>query len=325
MPSGLSPLQQQLLDWLAPLFRALGFFNDPGSPLYWPYLVGGIAFALLAWWIGARREGQGLVSFLREHGGAAIWWHPSARADYGFYLVNALLYSLLFAPLLWWGAALADAVRTALAAGLGEGLQLGRGWALTLAYTLVFFIVYDLGRWLAHTALHEVPLLWAFHQVHHSAQVLTPVTAFRVHPVDLLVTHAVPLVFTGVVTGGFQWLSHGGISVQLWLGSHVLVALTGLAANLKHSHVWLTGGPLNRWWISPAHHQLHHSAEARHWGCNRGFELALWDRLWGTLHLPAPQRETFAMGLGSPDDAAWHRVSRLYWWPLRDVWRYLRR
>jgi len=29
-----------------------------------------------------------------------------------------------------------------------------------------------------------VPFLWEFHKVHHSANVLTPITAFRVHPVD---------------------------------------------------------------------------------------------------------------------------------------------
>ena len=49
MPSGFSPLQQHLAELLAPLFRALRFLVDPLSPLYWPYLLGGLLFALFAW------------------------------------------------------------------------------------------------------------------------------------------------------------------------------------------------------------------------------------------------------------------------------------
>ena len=59
MPSGFSPLQQHLAELLAPLFRALRFLVDPLSPLYWPYLLGGLLFALFAWWVVARRDGQG--------------------------------------------------------------------------------------------------------------------------------------------------------------------------------------------------------------------------------------------------------------------------
>ena len=325
MPSGFSPLQQHLAELLAPLIRALRFLVDPLSPLYWPYLLGGLLFALFAWWVVARRDGQGLAAFLREHFGRALWWHPSARVDYRFYLVNALIYPLLFAPLLWWGAALADLVRGGLLAAFDEGPRWAGGLGAKIAYTLLFFVVYDFGRWLAHTALHDIPVLWAFHQVHHSAQVLTPVTAFRVHPVDLVVTNGLPLLLTGLVTGVFSYLFKDAITAQLFLGSHLLIAVTGLIANLKHSHIWLGYGPLNGWWISPAHHQLHHSAEERHWGKNRGFELAVWDRLAGSLLIPSRQREIFAMGLGGENDDAWHHVRRLYAWPFRDAWRVLRR
>jgi len=327
MPATDASLQAQLTELLAPLWRALRFPLESGSPLYWPYLLGTLAFALLAWW---RLRGAGsdarrsLGAFAREHLSARSWWHPSARADYRFYLVNALLYPLVFAPLLWWSASVATLVDAGLTSVFGNGVALPQTWATQLAYTLVFFVVFDFGRWLAHSALHDIPVLWAFHQVHHSAQVLTPVTAFRVHPVDLLVTNGLPMLLTGVVTGLAHYLVAGSIGVHLFLGAHVLIAVTGLVANLRHSRVWLDGGVLNRWWISPAHHQLHHSAEPRHWGKNRGFELALWDRLHGTLLLPSREPEPFALGLGSTDDAAWHSVRRLYLWPFRDAWNALR-
>ena len=34
--------------------------------------------------------------------------------------------------------------------------------------------------------MHRVPALWEFHKVHHSAEVLTPLTEWRQHPVELM-------------------------------------------------------------------------------------------------------------------------------------------
>ena len=50
--------------------------------------------------------------------------------------------------------------------------------------TVMFFFAYELGYWFNHHWLsHKVPLLWEFHKVHHNAEVLTPLTNFRLHPV----------------------------------------------------------------------------------------------------------------------------------------------
>jgi sterol desaturase/sphingolipid hydroxylase (fatty acid hydroxylase superfamily) len=106
------------------------------------------------------------------------------------------------------------------------------------------------------------------------------------------------------------------VSAYTFLGLHVLIFTFNLVGLLRHTHVWLHYGPrLGRWFVSPAHHQLHHSCEAKHLGCNRGFELALWDRLWGTLYVPGA-REDFRMGLGDGTDAEWHHVRRMYTRPF---------
>ena len=49
---------------------------------------------------------------------------------------------------------------------------------------------------------------------------------------------------------------------------------------------------------SPAHHQLHHSANPAHFDKNLGFALALWDWAFGTLALPAKTREPIVFGIG---------------------------
>ena len=34
---------------------------------------------------------------------------------------------------------------------------------------------------------HKIPALWEFHKVHHSAEVMTPLTELRQHPVEIIV------------------------------------------------------------------------------------------------------------------------------------------
>jgi len=112
-----------------------------------------------------------------------------------------------------------------------------------------------------------------------------------------------------------------GITFITFLGTHAIIWASNLVGNLRHWHVWLSYGPtLNRWLISPAHHQLHHSCEERHMGCNRGFELAIWDRLYGTLYVPPEYPEEFRMGLNDGSDGRWRSVWQLYWWPFQQLW-----
>ncbi len=196
------------------------------------------------------------------------------------------------------------------------------GIGAKVAYTILFFVAYDFGRFVAHSLLHDVRILWEFHKVHHSAEVLTPMTTFRAHPIDLAVMAWVPGVTTGVVTWLFHRYVDAGIGVYTFLGLHVVMWIGNLIGNLRHWQVWLSyGQTLNRWLISPAHHQLHHSAEPRHLGCNRGFELAIWDRLYGTLYVPTNEPETFKMGLGDGTDGRWNTVARMYLWPFRLAFR----
>ena len=52
-------------------------------------------------------------------------------------------------------------------------------------YTMVLFIVED-AQILLHYMMHRVPLLWRVHKIHHSATILTPLTFFRIHPIESL-------------------------------------------------------------------------------------------------------------------------------------------
>jgi hypothetical protein len=49
--------------------------------------------------------------------------------------------------------------------------------------------------------------------------------------------------------------------------------------------------------MSPAHHQLHHSADPAHFNCNLGASLAIWDWLAGTLRMPPIEPPRLAFGV----------------------------
>ncbi len=273
-----------------------------------------------------------LVFYWAGHGGGAprwrpsrrrfftrrIWAHPSSQADYAYYIVNSVLYPVIVAPLIVSGAVVGGAVDGALAHLFGPmGAPLVGQVAARVLYTVLFFLAYDGARYVGHCLLHDVPLLWQFHKLHHSAEVLTPFTNFRAHPVELFVMGAVPNLATGVVSGVVWYLAADTIGFYTFLGLHVFLLLFNTIANLRHFEVWISFGPvLNRWFISPAHHQIHHSRDPRHLGRNRGFELAIWDRMFGTLYVPGEEEE-LRLGLGDGMDGAWHRVGRMYGWPCR--------
>ena len=69
--------------------------------------------------------------------------------------------------------------------------------------------------------------------------------------------------------------------------------------HLRHSHIWIPfQGLAGKLFQSPAHHQVHHSTDPRHFDKNLGFALAVWDWAFGTLHIPAREREVSEYGVG---------------------------
>ncbi|HUB95777.1 MAG TPA: sterol desaturase family protein [Stellaceae bacterium] len=297
-------------------------FAFAGSLFWLPYLAIAFAVALAVCWRG---QGETPRAFCRKFFSRRVWAHPSAQADYAYYLVNAVLYPVIVAPLIVSGAAIGGTVEAALHRVFGAmAAPLLAPGAARIAYTVMFFLAYDGARYLAHSLLHDVPILWPFHKLHHTAEVLTPFTNFRAHPVELFVMGLVPNLATGLVSGIVWYAEAGAVGFYTFLGLHVFLLPFNALANLRHAELWISFGPvLNRWLISPAHHRIHHSAEARHFGRNRGFALAIWDRMFGTLDLPG-EEERFRLGLGDGGDGAWHRVGRMYGWPFRDAAALLR-
>jgi len=83
-----------------------------------------------------------------------------------------------------------------------------------------------------------------------------------------------------------------------------LVLFIHAYVHLQHSHMWIAfRGLAGRIFISPAHHQVHHSENPKHFNKNFGSCLALWDWMFGTLYVPAKKREKLTFGVAGRADA----------------------
>ena len=288
-----------------------GHLFDPNKRLFVGYLLTTLILALYVWF----RSGIKLPWF-RYIFSRNIWLHKSAKLDYLIWLINAAIKTFLIVPLLFSAASIAIKISFTLEGWFGEipPVMLNHTY-VAIAFTIMLFLLDDLSRFLLHFLMHKIPLLWGIHQVHHSAEVMTPFTVYRVHPIESAL-YAMRLVLSQGISLGIAFYLFGHrLDVIDVLGANLFVLLfNGFGANLRHSHVWLAWWkPLEKWFISPAQHQIHHSVDSAHYDKNFGSALAIWDRLFGTLVLSNDINKKLKFGL----NAGKHKsLFKLYFKPM---------
>jgi len=308
-------LQVILAKALLPFFYPL----TAHQRIYWLYLAAALALAVA---VHCRRTRTNPL-FAADRIAAALFpWrliaHRSAIVDYKYFFINRFAFALLIAPVLLGMPRVAEITIGLFGKIFGGFGNLVAGPADSVLYTLGLIVAFDAGVFLAHYLQHRVPALWEFHKIHHSAEVLTPITVYRMHPVDDILTGLLVALFTGVVEGLFQSLYATIPSVFDVLEVNiVLFAFYLVGYNLRHSHVWLSYPAwLSHILVSPAQHQIHHSTAPRHLDRNMGLIFAFWDAIAGTLYVPK-SREKLDFGLVGDEHLAFDSVWRLYARPFR--------
>jgi len=143
-------------------------------------------------------------------------------------------------------------------------------------------IVGEIGFYWGHRSSHQIPFLWRFHAIHHSAEEMDWLVNTRAHPVDLVFTRLcgfVPLYALGLA----QPMANRLDVVPM------LVIVTSTAWGFFiHANLNWRFGPVE-WLVStPAFHHWHHTYSEP---LNKNFSPMLpWvDRLFGTYHAPKAQ------------------------------------
>jgi sterol desaturase/sphingolipid hydroxylase (fatty acid hydroxylase superfamily) len=273
--------------------------------LHWDVLIITLVIATLIWLIRRGHGSKGadgqerktnLAQFLLPRD---IYTHQSARVDVYLWVAERLIHPLWAIGLLATvGPATEQAVIFALVTVFGETPALQSNYAWMLLYSLVTFLCYDFVFFATHYMMHRLPALWALHKIHHSAEVLTPLTRYREHFLVGPLWAAGGALSYGFAAGIFAYLFDGGIIKATLFNLSFFALLFGFNGSFRHYHVafhypkWLS-----RWLHSPVMHHVHHSYLPQHWDKNFAAVTSIWDRLFGTLYIPERDEYT-PWGLG---------------------------
>jgi sterol desaturase/sphingolipid hydroxylase (fatty acid hydroxylase superfamily) len=184
-------------------------------------------------------------------------------SNLGIVVLNSILLRLLF-PAAAMGMALLAAERHW---GLLNNVTLPAGLEIIAAVVALDFAIY-----LQHILFHAVPALWRLHRVHHADLDFDVTTGARFHPIEIVLSM---LIKFAVIAA----LGPAPLAVLIF---EVLLNATAM---FNHSNVRIPLGidRALRWLVvTPDMHRVHHSIEDHETNSNFGFNLPLWDRLFGT-------------------------------------------
>ncbi len=224
-------------------------------------------FALMAWWeVRAPRRALTISK--------AVRW----ANNLGLVSLNTLLLRLLFPT-----AAVGVAV---FAEQNGWGL-LNYYEVTPVAAIIIAVVAMDLVIYLQHVLVHAVPTLWRLHRIHHADLDYDVTTGARFHPIEIILSMlikfatiivlgapVVAVVIFEVMLNAMAMFNHGNVGLPLWLDRIVRLFV-----------------------VTPDMHRVHHSVEDNETNSNFGFNLSIWDRLFGT-YIAQPRAGHVGMTIG---------------------------
>lgn len=169
------------------------------------------------------------------------------------------------------------------------------GWGLLNYYKLPYvlsviiaIVAMDFIIYLQHVMVHAVPILWRLHRVHHADVDYDVTTGARFHTIEIILSMLIK--FASIVVLGTP-------VVAVIVFEVILNAL----AMFNHGNVKLpktVDSFLRMFVVTPDMHRVHHSVEPSESNSNFGFNLSIWDRLFGTYHAqPEGGHEGMVIGI----------------------------
>jgi sterol desaturase/sphingolipid hydroxylase (fatty acid hydroxylase superfamily) len=303
--------------WSSNLFK-------PGQEIYWLYLLAYVAFALGLYLWQRKSEAFSFNKFLRFLFPRSVYAHKSALVDYKYYIPADILDKYFeFGVWIITVPMVAESCRSFLLYTFGPmGSHLNDGLSARFIYTASLILALDAGQFVAHYLQHKIPFFWEFHKVHHSAEVLTPITTYRLHPMDRILQGSFMSLGIGTVTGIAGYLYDDLLQkITILEVSAIAFFVYYFTANLRHSHLWLSyGWTLSHVFYSPAMHHIHHSNAESHIDKNFGLIFSFWDYLSGTLYVPL-EKEELKLGLKNEEHNEFSGVWALYVLPFKKAAR----
>ena len=163
-------------------------------------------------------------------------------------------------------------------------------------------LLFDLAIYWQHRLMHVIPLLWPLHRVHHSDTAFDVTTGVRFHPLEIVLSMGIKLALV---------LALGPHPLAIVL-SEILLSAASLFTHADFALPARVDRVLRKVIVTPSMHRIHHSVLQRETDSNYGFNLSLWDRLFGSYRA-RPGRPERSMPIGL---AQWRDPAALGLWTL---------
>lgn len=159
-----------------------------------------------------------------------------------------------------------------------------------LLASVLCFLALDLLIYGQHALFHHVPFFWRLHRVHHADPDFDVTTGIRFHPIEILLSMGIKLAFVVAL----------GISPAVVIVFEIVLNATSL---FNHGNVRLPDKldrALRQIMVTPDMHRVHHSVIRSETDSNFGFNLSIWDRIFGT-YCAQPLHGHIGMEIGLPE------------------------
>ena len=164
-----------------------------------------------------------------------------------------------------------------------------RLWISELPWLVQFVVVLvasDFLQYWYHRLFHQVPFLWGFHAIHHSAKSMDWLAGSRMHLIEVIMLRMVTSL--PLFTLGFS-----PAVMQAYL------AFIYIWSSLLHANVGGNFNKLGHWIATPRFHHWHHGLEQEAFDVNFAIHFPWIDKLFGTFHLP---KDRWPENYGIPED-----------------------
>ncbi|MFN7900505.1 MAG: sterol desaturase family protein [Synechococcaceae cyanobacterium] len=146
---------------------------------------------------------------------------------------------------------------------------------------LLALVIGDFGAYWGHRWSHQIPFLWRFHSVHHSATEMDWLVNSRAHPIDMVFTRLCGLI--PIYLLGFAQPTANTADIVPF----IYVIFGNFWSFVIHANVNLRFGWFEKLLATPAFHHWHHTNEDPNL-VNKNFAaiFPIYDRLFGSHFLP---------------------------------------
>lgn len=173
---------------------------------------------------------------------------------------------------------------------------------------LIAILLIDCWQYIWHRANHVIPILWRFHQVHHSDKEMDASTALRFHPIEIIYSNTARIAIIPLL--GIQ-LDHL-IAYEIILLPVILFHHSNINLHEKFDKL------LRIILVTPHMHRLHHSDISNETDSNYSSIFSMWDRLFSSYTMRSLENN-FNLGLGEKfKNKEWNRLAGMLAIPFKD-------